>query len=321
MPPKPLRPSGLLTLALVVTGCTADEASIGPPPDAGVVSADAGSAPADAGLIAPDAGPGPRDAGEVVDAGHTDAGESITFTGDVWPVFEASGCDRVECHGSILFQGGLTLMLPDPSTSLREFERDAFVSGRPLVVPGEPDQSELFLHGRDANLPAGDLSSEGLGVIRAWIEAGAAPGPVLKLPDPETPTTCDVAGGRWFPAIPEACSPSCTAATRDAVVECRQDANPVACQDATTDLDPTPPLALQAGTESTEVDCGACLDWQTWACGFEFCAEELEDVFRCQFGVPLPTCASANATASACLADSGYDACRRDAVERCFASP
>lgn len=243
----------------------------------------------------------------------------MTFTEHVWPVFEASGCDRVECHGSVVAGAGLVLLLSDPATSLHELSRDAFVSGRPLVAPGQPEQSELFIHGRDANLVVGDLSQEGLEVFRAWIEDGASPGPELVLPASPTPTTCSVDDARGFPEIPMPCSPTCTSTTRAAIIACRSEANPTACQDAATAADPTPALQLGVGPESATIDCGACLDWQTWACAFSQCPAEVTDVLRCQNNLPLPNCDSAVATLSACLDVPTFDACRSVATEQCYA--
>jgi len=317
-----------LLLGLGLVACSGDERSVLPTPDAGrpdtgvVVVADAGEPANDAGSTTPDASE--PDAGFPADSGSPDSGapEGLTFTEDVWPVFEASGCNRVECHGAIVFPGGTVLLLPDPETSLREFERNAFVSGRPLVVPGEPEQSELFIHGRDANVVVGDLSLEGLGVIREWIEDGAQPGPQLTLPPPPTPASCDIAEQRLFPAVPELCSPTCTSTTRAAIVACRTEPDPVTCQDEATAIDPTPVLAIAAGDEAFEIDCGTCLDWQTFACAFEVCPEASTDVVRCQAGVPLSNCGTAaNNALSLCLQDPAFEACRVPAIEQCFAAP
>ncbi|CAN0570874.1 unnamed protein product, partial [Laminaria digitata] len=101
----------------------------------------------------------------------------VTFTEHVWPVFEASGCGRVECHGSLLVAGGSVLMLSSPDVAYLDLQRAAVTSTRRLVVPGMPQASELFVHGRDANIPAGDLTSAGLETIEQWIALGAAKGP------------------------------------------------------------------------------------------------------------------------------------------------
>lgn len=95
--------------------------------------------------------------------------QAIDFTHDVRPILEQH-CLR--CHGGIKRAGGLSFV--ERSGALAEGD-----SGLPAVVPGEPEQSELFrriISDDDGErMPAGGqpLSSEESLILRSWIADGA----------------------------------------------------------------------------------------------------------------------------------------------------
>ncbi|MCA9054004.1 MAG: DUF1549 domain-containing protein, partial [Planctomycetaceae bacterium] len=98
-------------------------------------------------------------------AAEPSASAAVDFSRDVFPIFRRS-C--LECHGPEKQEGGLRLDRRDESL--------ASVS----VVPGRPDESELFRRitlpkGHDEVMPAiGDpLSPRQVATIRRWIEQGA----------------------------------------------------------------------------------------------------------------------------------------------------
>lgn len=322
----------LLTCGAVACG-SPDRAPLKPAlRDAGPVDSEVvDTGPIDASQSLPDAGsfdsgsPGPMDAGdpdrdageEPVDSGPT-PGET-TFTEHVWPVFEASGCGRVDCHGSLLVPGGSALMLSSPEVALLDLRRDATTSPRRLVVPGAPEASELFVHGRDANIPAGDLTLAGLAVIEAWIASGAPEGPPLTLPPPPEPNTCDIAGRAGHPPLPQACLPRCTAETRDATVACRTASDPVACQSAAFAADTTPSTVVSVGAEGVPLDCGFCLQWQSLSCFFDACPVETLALLRCpNVEASTDSCAGVTTRFNDCVAASGATACQRTRDAACF---
>ena len=46
--------------------------------------------------------------------------------------------------------------------------------GHPIIVPGNPEGSHLYESVENGSMPAGSsLTDQEIGVIRAWIEAGA----------------------------------------------------------------------------------------------------------------------------------------------------
>jgi len=301
------------------------------PADLGIASQDGGRSDAgdfaDAGFgdAAPaDSGPsdtGTDDAG-LADTGAQDSGPAmpdVTFTEHVWPVFEASGCGRVECHGSLLVAGGSVLMLSSPEVAFLDLQRAAVTSTRRLVVPGMPQASELFVHGRDANMPAGDLTLAGLQTIEQWIALGAARGPDVTVPVPPEPSTCDIAGRPGHQPLPQACLPRCTAETRQATIDCRMASDPASCQAAVFAADPTPAASIAVGPDSVPLGCGFCLQWQTLSCSFEACPVEALASLRCPMIEPSSDdCAAVGAALSACLAASNFSACQAPRDGACF---
>lgn len=87
----------------------------------------------------------------------------------------------LECHGASKAKGGIKVL-----------ERDALIK-KEKVVPGRPDDSELFLlvtADDESVMPPPDqprLSPEEVDAIRAWIDGGAAPFPD-DVPRPDEPT-------------------------------------------------------------------------------------------------------------------------------------
>ncbi len=99
--------------------------------------------------------------------GDTDSSSSV-FVANVLPIFEAR-C--VECHGPDKAKAGLRL---DSLAAIVEAEHEE--EDPPLVVPGDPDESELLRRvllprdDDDAMPPKGDgLTPAQIEAIRAWI--------------------------------------------------------------------------------------------------------------------------------------------------------
>lgn len=95
--------------------------------------------------------------------------EPISYNRDIRPIFNQK-C--LSCHGGVKQSGGFSLL----------FEEDAFAeteSGKPAIVPGHPEQSELVrrLHLEDPEerMPyeSDPLSSEEIRLIETWIAQGA----------------------------------------------------------------------------------------------------------------------------------------------------
>lgn len=95
-------------------------------------------------------------------AGGTAApGAASTWEGGIGSIFQPK-CTG--CHGSSTQMNGLNL----------SSYQSALTGGKsgPGIVPGKPDQSEVYNIQSAGNHP-GQLSPEDLAVIKAWIEAGA----------------------------------------------------------------------------------------------------------------------------------------------------
>ncbi len=292
--------------------------------DAGFADAQVG----DMGQANPDAAipdVGMADAGSP-DSSTPDMGSStssITFTEHVWPVMEASGCARFECHGGVNAIGGMALTLSDPAFALVELSRRSFLTGRMIVEPGNPEQSELYIHGRDANIPTGDLTNAGLKVFGDWIRAGAPAGPERTRPQPAEPATCAMDNYFGLPNLPSACLPRCTSSTFQQMVACRQSPNSAECQTMAFAADPTPAITMTLGplTEAVQLDCSACPNWQTFACAFQSCPAATAAYLRCTSGsVPSnDNCAAITATMASCFMRQAVISCREVNTPRCFA--
>jgi hypothetical protein len=120
--------------------------------------------------------------------GHLFAGDSptttpaIIFERDIRPILKAH-C--LQCHGDEEeTKGGVDLRL-------RRFMLHELDGGRHVLVPGQPEQSEMFLLVREGEMPkrGGKLQPAQIALLERWIAAGAPiardepstlpPGPVL----------------------------------------------------------------------------------------------------------------------------------------------
>jgi hypothetical protein len=120
------------------------------------------------------------------------SGESFASTYDLIQkaIFENKGCTELACHGAVAPGGGLVLTADVSYQNLvsqpAETVSDAVVPGLRRVVPGQKDQSLLFLNLAAATLPEQwraplrampigfePLSIDELEAVREWIEHGA----------------------------------------------------------------------------------------------------------------------------------------------------
>lgn len=98
---------------------------------------------------------------------------TISFGDDIQPIFDQSCAG---CHG-IGGQAGLDLGVGVSHGNLVGVASTQ--SSRPLVAPGQPDQSWLYLKltgQQDAGTempPGGSIGAANLDLVRAWIEEGA----------------------------------------------------------------------------------------------------------------------------------------------------
>jgi hypothetical protein len=158
----------LLALLLGPLGCSSSPQS-GPsnvPGDSGTAgSGGSGTFLIDAGIQCVDAG---QDKG---DAGCTPSQSSVSFSADVAPLLSGS-CSGEACHGSAGWSDYASI------TSAHSHE---CCDGRPLVVPGAPDQSylvhKLTGHGMCMGLPmpknGAPLPPAQMQTLYDWICLGA----------------------------------------------------------------------------------------------------------------------------------------------------
>ena len=99
-----------------------------------------------------------------------DKNESISFNQDVRPILNEN-C--LVCHGGVRQSGQFSML----------FASDAFLdteSGKPAIIPGHPDSSELMMRILDEDpeermpLEADPLSEEDIQILEQWIEEGAS---------------------------------------------------------------------------------------------------------------------------------------------------
>ena len=103
---------------------------------------------------------------------HVAAGNDIDFARDIRPILNAK-C--VECHGGVKAAGGVSFVYQD-----RVIDHEAD-SGEKVVVPGEPDESELIrrIHSDDESevMPPPEskhpLTDEEKTLIMSWVREGA----------------------------------------------------------------------------------------------------------------------------------------------------
>jgi hypothetical protein len=312
-------------LCLFLLAACSDDAA--PAVDAGGTR-DSGGPVADSGA---DAG---TDAGDpVFDAGELDATMvppgALTYLDDVHPVFEARGCSTFVCHGSVFGGSGTLLYMPDAETAYRDMIDRISVRGPDAIVrPFEPDRSVLVEHGETTLIEFGILMPEDAALVRRWVEDGAYFGvredrdggvPDGGLVDAEVPdggaapSVCSVADERGLPPLPAACLPRCVEDTWTALVMCRTAEDPVACQNAATDADPTLGVIAEGAEVLGEIDCSVCLDWQTSSCIEDACRFEFLELTRCSNLRPGDPCTAENDRLVACVrADRDFAACQRN---------
>lgn len=285
----------LAPLALAVIFACSDNSRPGEGQPDATSSTNPDAAAQEDAATAPDATE--SDAAEPADAGSEDAtpgdagATGPTFSGDIFPMFESIGCSRVGCHGSLRAQGGAVVYLPDSRTAYTDlFERPSIREANLLVRPGDPEASVLYTHGRDANIPAGDLTVEGLALIGAWITAGAPYGDEVPITEVPQPATCTLADHPGTPPLPDACLPRCTSETWDGIVACRVSPDVAACQDAVIAADTSTVVQLDFGPDLgfLPLDCGTCLDLQTETCFVDHCLVEYLAATRCRILDPSP---------------------------------
>jgi hypothetical protein len=95
--------------------------------------------------------------------------DTIDFSTQVKPIFNKK-C--ITCHGGVKQKGGFSLLFREEAMANTE-------SGKPAIVPGEPDKSELIrrltLKDPEERMPFKHepLSKEEIGVLRDWVKQGA----------------------------------------------------------------------------------------------------------------------------------------------------
>lgn len=136
------------------------------------------------------------------------ADDSIDFTRDIQPLL-TQHCTR--CHGGVQRAGGLLLLPSGGMPSAGE-------SGKPPLVPGKPNESELFRRltttDIDERMPAESLplESQVIAKVRRWIEEGAQwprhwshrPINAIKVPDVSSTQSARIAIDRFILAHLEA---------------------------------------------------------------------------------------------------------------------
>jgi len=96
-------------------------------------------------------------------------GERVDFNSDVRPILNGK-C--IACHGGVKRSGGFGVLFREDALAIGE-------SGRPGIVPGDADASELIRRithpDPTERMPhdADPLRDEELEILRRWIELGA----------------------------------------------------------------------------------------------------------------------------------------------------
>lgn len=116
------------------------------------------------------------------------SGRRVDFNTEVKPIINAK-C--ITCHGGVRAKGGFSLL----------FREDAFAkteSGRPAIIPGDPDHSEMIrrITSRDpeSRMPYKHepLTKEEIDVLRDWVKEGAPWGEHWAYKPVEAPVVPDV---------------------------------------------------------------------------------------------------------------------------------
>lgn len=114
--------------------------------------------------------------------------KTVDFSADVKPILNKK-C--ISCHGGVKKQGGFSLLFHEEALAVTE-------SGKPSIIPGDPDNSEMIrrltLHDPEERMPykADPLTDEEIDILRRWIKQGAEWGehwayvPVQAVPVPRS---------------------------------------------------------------------------------------------------------------------------------------
>jgi hypothetical protein len=107
-----------------------------------------------------------------------------SFAADVFPLFQATDCAGMGCHGGMRPSENLNLTTASVAfTELVNVRAGQCGGSKTLVVPGDPAASYLvnkltgvgMCSGSVMPKAGGELSAAQIDVVRAWIGAGAAP--------------------------------------------------------------------------------------------------------------------------------------------------
>ncbi len=95
--------------------------------------------------------------------------QTISFSDDVKPILNKK-C--ISCHGGVKKQGGFSLLFHEEALAATE-------SGKPAIIPGDPDNSEMIkrltAHDPEERMPykADPLTDEEIDILRRWVKQGA----------------------------------------------------------------------------------------------------------------------------------------------------
>ncbi len=118
-------------------------------------------------------------------------GKRIDYSADVKPIFNKK-C--ISCHGGVTAKGGFSLLFEEEALGNTE-------SGKPAIIPGDPDGSEMIrrltIKDPEERMPYKHepLSKEEIDILKKWIRQGAKWGdhwaylPVTETQLPETKTS------------------------------------------------------------------------------------------------------------------------------------
>ena len=93
----------------------------------------------------------------------------VDFSTQVKPIFNKK-C--ISCHGGVKKQGGFSLLFEEEALAATE-------SGKPAIIPGDPDRSEMIkrltTHDPEERMPykAAPLTEEEINILRRWVKQGA----------------------------------------------------------------------------------------------------------------------------------------------------
>ena len=108
-------------------------------------------------------------AGAVLTFTFSTRSAAVDFNTEVKPIFNKK-C--ITCHGGVKRKAGFSLLFR--ADALAETE-----SGKPAIVPGDPDHSEMIrrltVNDPEERMPYKHLplSSDEIGILRRWIKQGA----------------------------------------------------------------------------------------------------------------------------------------------------